>query len=215
MSVNTYQKGATITLTDHFSLSEFQCKGTSCGCKQVLHDPMLSCYLEMIRNHFGKPVIITSGYRCAKHNASVGGASSSLHTKGQAADFTIQGVEPQQIAAYAESIGVKGIGLYGPKDGNFVHIDTRGQRTFWLGHKQTPVEHFSEPPAGIYVVTCRLNDQKAVHTLTFDASIGEQMQPFTGFACGVKLSLPSNQVKFDPIDIGTDEVQILQIRQIA
>ena len=42
------------------------------------------------------------------------------------------GVEPAEIAKYAESIGVLGIGLYD----TFVHIDTRPYKSFWYGHQQ-------------------------------------------------------------------------------
>ena len=43
MPVNTYKKGQSVQLTDHFTLSEFQCR---CGaCSQVLHDSQLSEYL--------------------------------------------------------------------------------------------------------------------------------------------------------------------------
>ena len=121
MSVNTYTRGQKQQLTEHFNISEFHCKGAKCGCTETLHDPALSAYLQQIRVHFDKPLYITSGFRCEKHNQVVGGVVGSLHTKGMAADIVIQGVKPLEIAQYAELIGVKGIGLYD----QFVHIDTR------------------------------------------------------------------------------------------
>ena len=62
----------------------------------------------------------------------MGGATNSYHTKGQAADIVVYGVSPQEVAKYAESIGVKGIGLYD----SFVHIDTRTSKSFWYSSKQ-------------------------------------------------------------------------------
>ncbi len=47
--------------------------------------------LQCIREHFGKPVHITSGYRTAAHNAAVGGSKSSQHLLGRAADFYVEG----------------------------------------------------------------------------------------------------------------------------
>ncbi len=44
--------------------------------------------LDPIREKYGKPIIISSGYRCAALNKAVGGAASSQHTKGQAADIS-------------------------------------------------------------------------------------------------------------------------------
>lgn len=43
--------------------------------------------LDEIREAYGKPIIITSGYRCAKLNKAVGGKPTSQHTKAQAADL--------------------------------------------------------------------------------------------------------------------------------
>lgn len=211
MPVNTYKKGQHTQLTEHFTLSEFQCK---CGtCSQVLHDSQLFGYLEQIRCHFGKPVIITSGYRCAKHNAAVGGASGSLHTKGQAADFYISGIDPQQIAAYAESLGIQGIGLYGPEDGNFVHIDTRNAKSFWYGHKQAHRDTFAqEMQTGIYVLTCRVDGILAVQTLVFDASLGEQIHPVPGHQAAIRMTLRDGNVEFSPVTLGNVTVEILRVR---
>lgn len=43
--------------------------------------------LDPLRKLWGKPIIVTSGFRCAKLNRAVGGVSKSQHTKGQAADI--------------------------------------------------------------------------------------------------------------------------------
>ena len=48
--------------------------------------------LELVRSEVGSPIIVSSGYRCPALNAAVGGAASSQHMKGQAADFTIPGM---------------------------------------------------------------------------------------------------------------------------
>lgn len=43
--------------------------------------------LQPVRNRFGQEIRITSGYRCQKLNRAVGGASSSQHLLGEAADI--------------------------------------------------------------------------------------------------------------------------------
>ena len=43
--------------------------------------------LDPLREAYGKPIIVTSGYRCEKLNKAVGGASTSQHVKGEAADI--------------------------------------------------------------------------------------------------------------------------------
>lgn len=53
--------------------------------------------LEPLREYLGKPIIITSGYRCEKLNRKVGGSSSSQHLYGQAVDIWVQGISPQLL----------------------------------------------------------------------------------------------------------------------
>ena len=131
-----YNKGDEVKLSPNFDSSEFDCHGKGC-CSETLVDQNLVNYLQKIRTHFGKAVNISSGYRCEIHNKNVGGATGSRHAKGQAADIYINGVKPAEIAKYAESIGILGIGLYETDaDGHFVHIDTRTTKSFWYGQAE-------------------------------------------------------------------------------
>lgn len=43
--------------------------------------------LDPIREKFGKPIMVTSGYRCPQLNAACGGSPTSAHKLGQAADI--------------------------------------------------------------------------------------------------------------------------------
>lgn len=133
----TYTKDKPVKLSNNFISTEFDCKGNDGCCKATIINPQLVIYLQAIRDHFGKPITITSGYRCLKHNQRVGGATGSRHTKGDAADIVVSGVAPKEVAKFAESIGVKGIGLYETQaDGYFVHIDTRVSKSFWYGQSE-------------------------------------------------------------------------------
>lgn len=136
MAVKTYSKGSNAALSANFKVSEFACHGNGC-CSTVMIDEKLVEYLQKIRDHFGKSITVTSGYRCPVHNKNVGGATGSRHAKGQAADISVKGVAPAEVAKYAESIGILGIGLYETsRDGHFVHIDTRTTKAFWYGQGQ-------------------------------------------------------------------------------
>ena len=136
MAILTFRKDYKTSLSKNFKANEFSCKGKGC-CSKILIDEKLVVYLQKIRDHFGATVTINSAYRCATHNKKVGGSSNSYHTKGQAADIVVKGVKPSEVAKYAESIGVLGIGLYETKkDGYFVHIDPRTKKSFWYGQKQ-------------------------------------------------------------------------------
>ena len=44
--------------------------------------------LQPLRDIYGRPIVVNSGYRCPKLNKAVGGSKTSQHTKGQAADIT-------------------------------------------------------------------------------------------------------------------------------
>lgn len=154
--IKTYTKGTTKRLSENFLASEFLCKGSGC-CSSGKIDDQLVEILQKIRDHFGKPVNINSGYRCPKHNEKVGGSTGSYHTYGQAADIAVSGIAPAEVAKYAESIGVLGIGLYETDaDGYFVHVDTRTKKSFWYGKNelrrdtfggsvQKPVESVEKP----------------------------------------------------------------------
>ena len=133
----TYTKGKSVKLTRNFKSTEFDCKGKGC-CSKTPLDIELIGYAQVIRNYFNKPVTINSGYRCQKHNKNVGGAKNSRHTQGMACDIVVKGVKPKEVAKFAETIGIKGIGLYD----TFVHIDSRTTKSFWKGHEQKYVKTF-------------------------------------------------------------------------
>lgn len=120
-------------LAPGFKVREFRCRD---GSDVVMIDQTLVVLLQAIREHFGKPVTITSGYRTAAHNAAVGGAKSSQHLLGRAADIQVQDTDPLAVAAYAESLMPDwgGVGRYPIKPGRakgWVHVDTRPNKSRW------------------------------------------------------------------------------------
>lgn len=156
MATNTYKKGQKTKLSENFNSSEFDCHGSGC-CSETIINPKLVEYVQKIRDHFGKSITVTSGYRCPVHNKRIGGATGSRHSKGDAADIVVSGVAPREVAKYAESIGIKGIGLYETNaDGHFTHVDTRDVKSFWYGQNEakrttfggsTPAPNPSPAPA--------------------------------------------------------------------
>ena len=122
-------------LSPHFRVREFRCRD---GTDPVFVDTALVELLERIREHFGKPVILTSAYRTAAHNAAVGGAKFSQHLYGKAADIQVQGVNVEQLAAYAGSLlpDTGGVGRYPVRPGRatgWVHVDVRKAKARWTG----------------------------------------------------------------------------------
>ena len=119
-------KNGAVKLSANFKVSEFACKD---GSDTVFISPGLVTVLQKIRDHFAKPVIITSAYRNDAYNKKLGGADYSQHKYGMAADIYISGVSPATIAVYVETImpNSGGIGIYR----SFVHVDVRTARARW------------------------------------------------------------------------------------
>lgn len=129
----SYAKDGNKKLSANFSVKEFRCKD---GTDPVFIDDGLVTLLQKIRDHFGKPLTITSAYRTAAHNKAVGGATYSQHCYGMAADIRVQGVSVETVAAYAETLLVNtgGIGRYPVKNGRpagWVHVDVRKEKSRW------------------------------------------------------------------------------------
>ena len=96
--LNVYSRardGETL-LSRSFRAKEFACKD---GTDPLFVDSELVQVLQAIRDHFGAPVVITSGSRTAAHNRAVGGAVYSQHQYGRAADIRVSGVPVEQLAA--------------------------------------------------------------------------------------------------------------------
>jgi len=58
--------------------------------------------LQPVRDHYDRPVIVTSGYRSPRLNTAIGGSRSSQHCKGEAADFTVAGVSNIEVCRWIE-----------------------------------------------------------------------------------------------------------------
>ena len=108
-------------LTEHFSEAEFACR--CCGMLPTTGISMaLLLGLERLRLRIGRPINISSGYRCPDHNRVVGGVWNSQHVKGTAADIYVDGMGVRELANICKQI-FDGVGTY--VDGGFVHVDMR------------------------------------------------------------------------------------------
>lgn len=188
MGYYKYQKGSKVKLSNSFYSSEFDCHGSGC-CSQTLINEQLIEYLQKIRDHFNSPITITSAYRCDLHNSRVGGAKRSRHCAGDAADIVVANHTPAEVARYAESIGIKGIGLYETaSDGYFVHIDTRTTKSFWYGQAQAYRSTFGGTTGNSNTIT--QNEQAQSNGVVMYGNTGNAVKSLQekliklGYSCG-------------------------------
>lgn len=121
-------------LSENFSLDEFQSKDGASFPDQVIENlKVLAVQLQALRDHVGKPITITSGYRSKEHNKKIGGALDSFHVRGMASDIQIAGMKPKEVADIIEQLIKEnkmlegGIGIYK----SWIHYDYRGKRIRW------------------------------------------------------------------------------------
>lgn len=115
-------------LTPHFTLQEFTDSPTAIrrainntpGDTAIANLKRVAEVLEQVRALFGKPLVISSGYRSPALNASVGGARTSAHLYGLAADFIVPGVTPAETAKAIVRAGIEFDQLI--YEGTWVHI---------------------------------------------------------------------------------------------
>ena len=94
--------------------------------------PKLRLAIWEFEGYFGKKIVMSSGYRDLAHNASVGGADNSYHTKCMAADFYIPGISKDRLIAFAGKLNlVGGLGCYPGR--TFIHVDVRDRPKGYTG----------------------------------------------------------------------------------
>ena len=99
-------------LSGHFSLAELT-KSQTATRKGIDNKPTLDLIenltelctqvLEPTRRNFGKPMVISSGYRSEELCEAIGSSKNSQHAKGEAADFEMFGVDNKELAKYIKN----------------------------------------------------------------------------------------------------------------
>lgn len=90
----------------HFTFQEFERSETAARLKIDNRMPeiaeahvveLVDKLLDPLREAWGGPLIVTSGYRCAELNRAVGGSATSAHLAGWAADLVPVGDDPRGV----------------------------------------------------------------------------------------------------------------------
>ena len=137
MAIKTYyvsKLGRDYQISPHFKLREFQSKD---GADKVLISDELLAKLEELRAYLGgdgvATVGINSGFRTESYNRSIGGASRSRHTKGDAADVVCKQngkrISGKLICCLCQDLGFEGVAL-NKGSGYSVHLDMRPSGTY-------------------------------------------------------------------------------------
>lgn len=107
----------------HFSEKEFWCRCSQCqkGDAELGIPPggmmggvpenvkaLVENVLDPLREKYGKPIKVNSGYRCPNHNLAVGGATQSQHMKGEAADIAPMDGDASELEKLVEIIKQNG-----------------------------------------------------------------------------------------------------------
>ena len=125
-------------LTSNFYLHEFECR---CGCemtRDVVENVFeLSDELQVLRDLHGA-IHINSAYRCKEHNSSIGSKDTSQHVLGKAADITINGISPGEVADAIEESITEGKVMFGGvgRYDTFTHVDIRTNKARWDNTKK-------------------------------------------------------------------------------
>ena len=113
----------------YFSYNEFDSPDEEGSGRNMDYD--LLNMIDRARELYGKPIVVTSGFRTESHNKKVGGVSSSSHLKGLAIDVAcIRSKDRFEMLTALIEVGFNRIGVAS----TFIHVDidkNKSQNVIW------------------------------------------------------------------------------------
>jgi zinc D-Ala-D-Ala carboxypeptidase len=112
----------------NFSKKEFDCQET--GENEMTNKAL--CFFQAVRDLYGKPLIVTSGYRSPRHSIEKRKANPGAHAQGTAVDFRVTSeTQGDEIEAIANIVALEmGLDIGVGRTQSFIHLD--------VGHKYAP-----------------------------------------------------------------------------
>lgn len=106
----------------NFGESEFRCK---CGCGRAEMMPEFLDRLQRLRDAWGKPLPVNSGFRCPEYNAKVSSTGTTgPHTTGRAVDIAVSRADALDLLVMARrEFGFTGVGVHQKGGDRFIHLD--------------------------------------------------------------------------------------------
>ena len=125
-------------ITTNFNEAELACR----HCGRMWFTDAAVQHLQKLRDDYGKPMHITSGYRCPEHNDAVSGTGlNGPHTQVEdeniTVDVAVRGGNALRLVVCAALLGWVGVGANQKGAERFVHLDrlsqteTRPRPWFW------------------------------------------------------------------------------------
>ena len=116
----------------NFSKAEFDCKHTG---KNKMRPEFME-RLQQVRNAYGKPMRITSGYRDPSHPVEASKSRAGEHSYGMACDVAVSGLDAMDLIVIAYGHGIRRIGIKQNGTGRFIHlgmgdVDLNFPQTVW------------------------------------------------------------------------------------
>jgi len=108
------------TKVPNFKAAEFNC--SHCGKNEMKPDFMAK--LQALRTTYGKPMRVTSGYRCPQHPIEAKKTAPGAHASGCAVDIGVEGADAHRLLTLAMAAGFTGVGVQQKGTGRFLHLDT-------------------------------------------------------------------------------------------
>lgn len=130
-------------LSRNFDSIEFMCRdGTLVPDELMVNVRRLAQQLQVLRDYFNRPIVITSGYRTPEWNTTKHAAKASRHMTAEAADIRIKSISVAELSGAVEHLIrsgkmlVGGVGTYHARPGRpagWLHVDVRVKRARWSG----------------------------------------------------------------------------------
>lgn len=117
----------TVSPWPNFQYKELKCKCGNCGSTGQEMNVEFMDAIQDLRTEFGKPLVITSAYRCRNHPAERNKSTIGAHPLGVAVDIGIRGADAVELLRLAMKRPIfKGFGISQKGASRFIHLDSGG-----------------------------------------------------------------------------------------
>lgn len=108
----------------NFAYRELRCKCGRCGSDGREMDAAFMSLLQRLRDLYGKPMVITSAFRCRRHPVEAKKSAPGAHSLGVAVDIACRGADAVEILRLAMTLPFTGFGISQRGNARFIHLDT-------------------------------------------------------------------------------------------